>query len=360
MALERLKIQDFRNIARAQLVLAPGLNVISGANGSGKTSLLEAIYFLGRGASFRTQRVQSLIRKGKGELVVFGEVRSGEEGSVGIGIRRSMRELEVRIGGEKAPGLSALAARLPLLVINPDSHRLVEQGPKQRRQFVDWGVFHVEHDFHGAWLRYMRALRQRNAALRSSAPTSAKAWDGELVTHGTAIHEMRERYLRKLLPLLPEYVGALAPLGALEVAYQQGWPGDEALGTAIGASFERDRAVGHTRYGPHRADLAIRIDGVAAEESVSRGQQKLLVAGMRLAQARLLAEESGRAPVVLVDDLPAELDRAHREAMIGLLLGLGGQLFITAIDADMLELPAEAAASCRMFHVEHGAVSEVI
>jgi DNA replication and repair protein RecF len=247
----------------------------------------------------------------------------------------------------------------PMLVINPDSHRLIEQGPKQRRQFLDWGVFHVEQEFHGIWLRYMRALRQRNAALRSSRPNAASAWDAELITDGEALHVMRVAYLERLLPLIGDYVAPLAELGELSISYQPGWPTDVEFAQAIQSGLERDRAIGHTRYGPHRADLVIRLNAVAAEEAVSRGQQKLLVAGMRMAQAKLLGDTVGHPPTILVDDLPAELDAEHRAALLALLVSLGGQLFITAIEPAQIELPA-TSQPISVFHVEHGALREVI
>ncbi len=358
MALLHLKAQDFRNLARVELRPGTGVNLIFGANGSGKTSLLEAIYYLGRGASFRTQKVQSLIRRGSEQLIVYGEIERGS-GRVGVGLRRSAREFEVRVGGEKGRGLGEVAAMFPMLVINPDSHRLIEQGPKQRRQFLDWGVFHVEQEFHGIWLRYMRALRQRNAALRSSRPNAATAWDAELVTHGEALHVMRVAYLERLLPLIGGYVAPLAELGELTISYQPGWPTEVEFAQAIQSGLERDRAIGHTRYGPHRADLAIRLNAVAAEEAVSRGQQKLLVAGMRMAQAKLLGDTVGHPPTMLVDDLPAELDAEHRAALLALLVSLGGQLFITAIEPAQIELPA-TRQPISVFHVEHGALREVI
>lgn len=165
MSLRRLEVRDFRCIAATDLEFDGRCNLISGANATGKTSLLEAIFFLGRGRSFRTARNETLIRKGAEELLLTGRFEAGESIRP-VGVRYSREGFEARAGGNRIGSLAELASILPVQAIDPEVHRLVEDGPQERRRYLDWGVFHVEPRFVEQWRRYQRALKQRNAALR--------------------------------------------------------------------------------------------------------------------------------------------------------------------------------------------------
>jgi DNA replication and repair protein RecF len=356
MILRRLKLSNVRNLRAVEIEPCGSLNVLYGANASGKTSLLEAIHILGRARSFRGGRIEGAVGHGAGRLTVFGELE-GEQGRMAVGVERGP-ELRVRVGGRDVATVGELAACLPLLVINPDSHRLLEEGPRYRRQFLDWGVFHVEQGFFATWARFQRALRQRNAALRSSAPATAAAWDAELTASAEQIDAWRAQYLGRLQPLLPAYVTPLSGLEALQLDYLRGWPAGEPYAEALRRSATRDAGLGYTHYGPHRADVVIRVGEVPAQEWVSRGQQKALVTALRLAQAALLREWRGERCLLLVDDLAAELDPTNRERLLRLLQGLGGQVFLTAIERGAVA--AEWWAPRKLFHVEHGQVREVV
>lgn len=359
MSLRRLKIHKLRNLNAVSITASQTLNLIHGANASGKTSLLEAIHFLARGRSFRTHHVQHLIQRDADKFTVFAESVDSSGQVIPVGISRSRKSLDIRVAGENVNGISELAVHFPLLVINPDSHQLLEQGPRQRRQFLDWGVFHVEPRFYPLWLRYQRALRQRNAALRHHAHVSeATVWDRELISTGAEIDQLRQIYLDRLIPILPDFVEPLAGAGSLTLVYQRGWNKELSLADSLQQGLRRDRERGHTGQGPHRADLLFKLDGVPAQELVSRGQQKLLVSALRLAQASILGGLTGKRCLLLIDDLPAELDEQHRARLMALLAKLDAQLFITAIEPNLL--PVESWPNRKMFHVERGTVSEMI
>lgn len=359
MSLKRLKVHQLRNLDAVSISPSPTLNLIHGANASGKTSLLEAIHFLARGRSFRTHHVRHLIRRGCDRLTVFAEYVDEHGKPVPVGISRSQKGMEIRIAGENVKSISRLASHLPLLVINPDSHQLLEQGPRQRRQFMDWGVFHVEPRFYPLWLRYQRALRQRNALLRQHGTRAQTGpWDHELIQCGEEIDRMRQAYLDHLLPILPEFVAPLAGSESLTLTYHRGWGRDVNFSEALRKGLVKDRDKGYTAQGPHRADLLFRLDGIPAQDVVSRGQQKLLVSALRLAQAKVLGDLSGKRCLLLIDDLPAELDEDHRGRLMDLLGRLDAQLFITAIEPDLIA--TGAWQDRKMFHVERGTVSEVI
>jgi DNA replication and repair protein RecF len=352
-----MEVRDFRCIESAELELDGRCNLISGANASGKTSLLEAIFFLGRGRSFRTPRNEALIRKGSKTLLLAGRIQ-GAFGPRPIGVRYGRDAFEARANGERVASLTQLATVLPVQAIDPEVHRLIEEGPQERRRYLDWGVFHVKPHFVDQWRRYQRALRQRNAALRASAAESEiRAWDGELVEAGEALANLRRDYFA----LLHRHVAAMGQrlLGtSVELTLHDGWPHDLELSGALEAAWSRDVERGMTHAGPHRADLAIRVGGVQARHHVSRGQQKLTAAAMLLGQLQCDAEQGSPTSALLVDDPAAELDEGNLERLIGVLDELPSQLLLTALNPEIGafgRLPTP-----RRFHVEHGKIGRLI
>ncbi len=359
MGLKSFAVRDFRNIAAAELEFSPRLNLISGANGAGKTSLLEALYFLGRAQSFRTHHPATLIRTGAESFIVRGSVQSQDGELIPVGIQRSKAGINVRMGGKPVRLLTDLIEKIPFQLLNPDSHRLLEGGPRFRRRYLDWGVFHVEPGFFPTWQRYSRALKQRNAALRARlSPQEIRLWDEELVATAAVLHDQRCSYLEKLLPALSLYIGKMVDITGLDWMYQPGWAAATSFEQALVDGLERDKRRGFTRVGPHRADLYPTLDGQVAQERVSRGQQKQIVAAMMLAQAAVYQQERGRASLFLVDDLPSELDVDHRNRVMSQLEALGGQVFVTAIDPSAIGM--SAWRDHKAFHVEHGRIEEVV
>ena len=359
MALSRLEIRNVRNLSQVVLSPASHLNILFGANASGKTSLLEAIYILGHGRSFRTQNIAKVIRSGEELSTVFAKVHSHGQ-STAIGIEKGRDQTRIRIAGQWVNSSSQLAKVLPLQLITPDSHKLIEQGPKYRRQFLDWGVFHVEHQFIQHWQRFQKALKQRNALLRSPRVDKAqlRLWDQELVNTALPIQEMRLDYLKDLLPVVQAYVKELLDIEDIRFSYLNGWKLDEDYASYLQQNRDGDMQLGYTRFGPHRADLSIRVNGVQASERVSRGQQKLLSVALRLAQVALL-QQRGIDVTILVDDLPAELDPERRQRFMQRLQSLNCQTFITATELDLF-LPLQGWREQKMFHVEHGVIQEVV
>jgi DNA replication and repair protein RecF len=357
MSLQGLGLRDFRCIETADLELHGRCNVISGENASGKTSLLEAIFFLGRGRSFRTARNETLIRKGRHELMLTGRVH-GAGRSQAVGVRFGREGIEARAGGERIASLAELAGVMPVQAIDPEVHRLVEEGPQERRRYLDWGVFHVEPNFVDHWRRYQRALRQRNAALRAGQPASVvRAWNPELVEAGERVAEFRQRYLELLRPHVASVGERLLGL-PLELGLSRGWAAEVTLAEALEAAWARDVERAMTHVGPHRADLAIRVGGELARDRISRGQQKLTAASMLLGQLRCDAEQGSEVAALLVDDPAAELDSGNLEKLLREVLDLPAQLFVTALDAQNPSI--RALPQGHMFHVEHGVLTRLL
>jgi DNA replication and repair protein RecF len=354
MILGELTIHDLRCIEQAELSLHPGRNLIWGGNGSGKTSLLEGIFLLGRGRSFRTRNSERLVRHGHERLVVFGRTEgSGPEASglvhaVGLEVDRK-DGTRARIDAAPVGSLADLSRVFPVQVIDPEIHKLIEEGGRRRRRWLDWAVFHVEPRFADSWVRYGRVVRQRNAALRARAGT--KPWDMEMAGLGERISEARRAVIERMQPYWRQVIAGLdCPAGELQ--YFRGWGMQHSLAEALEASRARDESRGLTHAGPHRADLVIRVGGRLAREILSRGQQKLMAVALTLAQLQLLKEVSGTTPTLLLDDPAAELDSTHLGHFVRQIAPLGSQMVMTSLHP---ETPAFGTPD-RVFHVEQGRV----
>lgn len=355
MSLATLRVESLRCLQSAELAFSPRINVVSGPNGAGKTSLLEGIFLLGRGRSFRTRNNERLIRHGDALLRVVGRVE-GDPAARGhqLGVEVSRTEgTRARIDGAFAESLAELSQAFAVQVIDPEIHKLLEDGPQRRRRWLDWLVFHVEPGFVEHWLRYTRAIRQRNAALRQGA-VAFEAWDPEVVRHGEAITAARRRTLERLIPRWHELGRELGTV-ELSLGYGQGWSQESSLAAALQDSRGRDQERQMTCAGPHRADVLLRVDGRAAREVLSRGQQKLAAVAMMLSQVELLQEEYGIVPTLLLDDPAAELDPVRLAAFLRRVQKLDCQLIVTAIQNNFSLL----GEPDRLFHVEQGRVGQL-
>jgi DNA replication and repair protein RecF len=349
MPLAELRIDNLRCIESAALEFSPELNVIAGENGAGKTSILEAIFLLGRGRSFRTRSSERLIRHHQAKLTVFGRTDDEPPRHAGIEVS-SDGGTRARINGENAQSLLELSGVLPVQAIDPEIHKLVDQGPERRRRWLDWLVFHVEPSFGNHWARYSRALKQRNAALRAGV-ADLDAWDPELVRNGQAMTEARQRTLQRLTPVLDQNFHRFGALG-VSVGFTTGWLADTSLESALRAHADRDRKQGTTTAGPHRADVLLRRQNRIARETLSRGQQKLTAVAMVVSQLRLLQDELGRHAVLLLDDPAAELDDKNLQRLFNELASLRCQMIATSLTPETALFQAPKAT----FHVEQGRV----
>src|ERR1700743_1746158 len=336
MALSRLTLRDFRCFASLELDLAPRANLTRGDTASGKTSLLEAIFFLSRGRSFRTAKADNLIRLG-GEGFLISALSSDTSGTIPLGLARQGGALEARIGGVPAQSLADLTERLPVQLLDSGSHQLIEGGPRHRRQYLDWGVFHVEPGFLPAWRRYQRALKQRGALLRQHAAESlVRTFEPELATAGLLLDKYRRDYLAQLEPTAVAWARQLLGPVDLSLRYLRGWGEGKTLEEALAGNRNTDREQGVTRSGPHRAEMAVEIGGLQAQQQGSRGQQKVLAGALLLAQAAYLKQATGRQCVLLLDDLAAELDAGHLGRFLELVRETGGQVFLTSVEKGRL------------------------
>ncbi len=346
------KASHFRCLDDVELAFSPTFNLIYGGNASGKTSLLEALAYLGRGKSFRGATTSDLVQHGQDEFVLFGRVdKDGIEHRVGV--RNSRDGLEVRVDGQSNGGAAALAEALPLQVIDPEVHNLVAGGPDQRRRFLDWIAFHVEPEHLATWRRFRRVLKQRNAALKGNA-AGIQGWNAEFVEQGLALDASRRRALEVAIDSLRDF--GLELLGTeLGFEYRQGWKSGTDLADALEEGLERDQQAGASQQGPHRADVKVSYDERQARKLVSRGQQKLLASVMVLAATETAQTALERPLLLLLDDPGAELDGDALDRLMAAVGGLGCQVVATSLKRAGLALPDGSS----VFHVERGVLTAV-
>ncbi len=358
MPLDRLTFQGLRNLQTLDIRPGGGVNLIIGDNGSGKTSLLEGIHILGLGRSFRTQQLKHAIKHDEDAFILHGRLEGDPPLPVGIRRQRSASESIIRLAGAPVTRIAQLAETLPLQLINPDTFRLLEGSPAFRREFLDWGVFHVKHEFFDIWRRVRRALKHRNALLRHAKMDRQilAVWDRELAHYGVQLDVLRHDYVSNFSPIFEETLNELLPLGKaeLKLRYFRGWDHKRSYSEVLSDSHESDRQMGFTQQGPQRADLHIRVDRRPAKEVLSRGQQKLVVSALKLAQGRLLETITGRRCIYLIDDLPAELDKHHRRVFCKWLERMQCQVFTTSVERESLLGLWQTTTAMTMFHVKHG------
>lgn len=358
MRVTRLEVSGLRCFQHASLAPCPGLNLITGDNGAGKTSILEALHLMAYGRSFRGRARDGLVRQGTAAAEIFVQWREDSGGRERkAGLRHSGQDWEGRLDGQPLSQLGDLCAALSVVTFEPGSHALVMGPADNRRRYLDWGLFHVEQGFLGLWRRYSRALKQRNALLKARVRDSQlDAWEQELQETGTLLTTRREQYLTELTPCLQGITAELLPAAeGTTLQFLPGWRRDEMpLTDALLLARERDLVTGFTSVGPHRADWRIEHAAIQGRETLSRGQAKLTALAALLAQAEHQAGLLGEWPVVALDDLASELDRAHQARVLQRLQDSGAQVFMTGTEPPpgLDSLQIEPAT----FHVEHGQI----
>lgn len=363
MYVTRLDIRQLRRFEEVSLAPGPGLVLLVGDNGAGKTSVIEALHLMAYGRSFRGRVREGLIRAGASALEVFVEWHERSTSGDRIrraGLRHSGSDWTGRLDGSAVAQLGELCAALAVVTFEPGSHALIDGSSEIRRRFLDWGLFHVEPRFLAPWRRYARALKQRNILLKQRvADAQLDAWDAELAQTGEELTEQRQSYVDALAPRVGEVAADLAPgLGAAALTYLPGWRRDDRpLADALLLARDRDLLAGYTSVGPHRADWRLGFANIPGRDALSRGQAKLAALSALLAQAQFHTEVTDQAPVFALDDLASELDRHHQRRVLQRLAASGGQVFVSGTDVPAgvtdLQLPHD------LFHVEHGRVARV-
>ena len=351
-----LQISNFRNLSNVKIDPSERFNIFYGQNGSGKTSLLESIYYLGLGRSFRTNHAQYVIQHTAECFSVYASLKENDK-PLPIGMSKARDGKRVmKINSKSVNSLSVLAKSLPLQLMSPVSYRFFFNGPKVRRQFLDWQLFHVEQSFYPQWQECQKILKQRNSGLKMRLPENqVRLWDNDFVRISNEIDQIRKKTIGELSPLFQELMQELLPSLNLSLFYSPGWDPEKALTEVLDANWYRDSKIGYTACGPQRADLQILVESAPAQDILSQGQQKLALLALNLAQGRLLKQHKGAAPIYLIDDVASELDYEKRNCIAKVLTQLDSQVFITGVSMEDLKEMAKFDNS-KLFHVEQGVV----
>ncbi|WP_352258896.1 DNA replication and repair protein RecF [Psychrobacter sp. TB55-MNA-CIBAN-0194] len=395
--IERLQISHLRNLTQVNLQ-PTACNVIIGANGSGKTSLLEAIFLLSRGKSFRHHQPKRYIQHHQNTVTVHAKLN--DSSTLAIQKQADATTL-LRLNQTTVYNQSILTEQLPTLLIDPSTMDMLEQGSASRRQLLDWLVFHMKQGFHPQWVAYQRLLKQRNSLLKKSRHltqvqlSELKSWDQGLSSHAALIHYYRERIFTEWQPYFAESIEQLLPSYAeqLSLSYNAGYDTSIALDVQLNERLEQDLQLGYTRIGNHRADVhvhwhsddSLEMNNESASTTpkndvsaklptlkeqaanvLSRGEKKLLITALRLSQLPLLlnAEQdidshrdgfnTRATPVVLLDDITAELDGRAIEILLSTLSQLPCQVFMSSLTDDIVPMIQDLWSNPNMFHVKQG------
>jgi len=350
MAISQLSLTDFRNLRSATIEFNSRFNFISGDNGSGKTSLLEAIYVLCQAHSFRTHQLKQCINHEKSGFLLFGRFDDHK-----AGLAKNDRKLEIHVDGESIKRRSELVRKTPINIVNADSFVLLGGAPQKRRAFIDWCMFHVEPGYAEQWRLFQHALRQRNRLLKSRQDIKLlDYWDQHLIEPSLNLSKMRRDYCIKLQAVVEVELCEILSGISLELEYQQGWPDDISLVDATRINRERDIRSGFTNAGIHRDDLSFLSQGRNASEILSRGQSKRLCIALLLAALKVVSKSRHSRIILLIDDLNSELDSNAQNIVYQQLVDMDLQMFVSNIDSPVPE--AISGKEIKLFHVEHGII----
>jgi len=350
MAIRQLSLTDFRNLRSTTLDFNTGTNLVTGANGSGKTSLLEAIYVLCQAHSFRTHQLKQCVKHGQSSFLLFGRFADFK-----AGLSKSDKRLDIHVNGVSIQRRSELVRRVPIHIVNAGSFALLDGSPQKRRAFIDWSLFHVEHAYAGIWADFNHALRQRNRLLKTRQDLKLlEYWDEHLAAPSIQLQQMRQRQCVELRQSIEAEFGELLSGIPIEIDYRQGWPADTDFREALKQQRQRDIKSGFTNVGVHRDDLLFSCGGRKADEVLSRGQSKRLCMALLMASLKMVGQKTGKRIILLIDDLHSELDQPALLKIYEQLAVMDLQLFVSNIDGRLPE--GLQAKEFKMFHVEHGTI----
>lgn len=355
MYLSELDIYNLRNLTEIHTECSPGLNIISGKNAAGKTAILEGIHILARISSFRTPRINDVIQHGKQQLSVTARINDGLNNKFVTGLEKTRQTTKIRFNGTNVYKRSEQARNLPVLTVSPESHRLLSGAPRERRHWLDWSMFHVEPSYMDHWQQYHHALRHRNALLRSHANQAQfDVWEDLLATTSVILRKHRKNYTDKLNNRITEVTNG--DVGKINISLHTEEADQETIRNNLKQQRLSDIMSGHTQQGPHREDIVFNVNDRDAGKSLSRGEGKMFVLFLFLTQALEYISYTSQQPILLIDDLAAELDKEARKNVLNRLKCHGLQTFITTTERDSLE---NAAETHRWFHVEQGKIVDM-
>ena len=353
MAIRQLSLNNFRNLISTTVDLDANLNIITGLNGSGKTSFLEALHIICQGRSFKTHSINHCIQHKKNSFLLFSLFDTYK-----AGISRNKKTTTIRIDNETIYKVSSLAKKTPVRIINSDSFDLIIGTPGHKREYIDWCLFHVEHNYHSLWSDYKHSLKQRNALLKSRKNLSElNYWDKNISDLGESIFKLRKNNIKSLQLILDQEFPEITRHLNIELVYKPGWNINFSLIENLNTTRNKDIKQGYTLCGIHRDNIEILSNSLLAQNVLSRGEIKKLSIVLIISQIYLVQKSNNRNIIILIDDIDSELDEDSVKYILNKLNNNKIQLFITNIKNK--QYLSQSHEEYKMFHVEHGMIKAV-
>jgi DNA replication and repair protein RecF len=344
----KLNIHNLRNIIHKEFSFNKNINIFHGENGVGKTSILEAIHLTSSGKSFRKSSIKSLINFNKESMTVFIQCNNKKTFST---TKHKTGNSKAKINSRAVSKQSDITNQLPVISIDPEVYRLVDFGPLYRRNYLDWLVFHVKHDYIELWKKTYKCIKQLNYLYKKKAPeTEIVLWELSYIKFSEELNAIRNSFFDELLPKIQNISSLIqADLSTLSIKFKKGWSKDLTLKEQLNLDKNKNRLYGQLQHGPHKMDIQIKDGIYQASQTLSRGQKKTLSMIFYMAYIELLIENE-IFPILCLDDLDAELDSNKLEKVANFFINTNTQIFITSVLKDKIE---KAFPEADMFHVKH-------
>lgn len=349
MAINELICHEFRNLKNTHLKFNPNLNIIYGKNGSGKSSLLESIYTLSTSKSFRTSRLKNCINSQEEKFTLFGKFSHHS-----IGIQKDKSKLLIKVNNKIISKRSEFVKLQSVLALDSNCFDLITGTKQTRREYLDWTLFHVEHEFSKVWIKYKNVLKQRNQLLKNKNKRELEYWDNYLIEYNNIIDSFRKKLITSFLEYIEDVFRNNELYSKVEISYDQGWKLDLDFKVALSSKLDFDMKRGFTSVGVHKSDLKFSIDNSEIKDVFSRGQLKNFVIQLYLISLDFVSENSSITPILIVDDLIAELDQNSIKNVIVSLIEKEYQIFVSTIENHKFLNDLELDKT--VFHVEHGQI----
>ena len=361
MQIKKLFLQNFRNYETETFEFTDGLNVLFGKNAQGKTNCAEAVFYLCTGTSLRIRHDKQLIKVGAETATLTADAKN-RYGNVSVSASITETKREIRVNGSKIAKNADLMGHINSVFFSPGELRLIQDGPDERRRFMNVSISQTSPTYYTALLRYNKILDQRNALLKnhdiSLVLDTLPVWDEQLCKYASVIVKKRTEFLQKLAPYAEELHAYLSDNAeTLHLAPDKRYEGTEEeiaeiLQKKLANNYEKDLRLGFTTVGPHRDDISVTIGGMDAKAYASQGQQRTVALSLKLAEVQIFKEISGEYPVLILDDVMSELDLRRRKKLLEKIQGV--QTLLTCTHAERVLYGAD----CNKIRIENGRIKE--